>query len=72
VIYLFVNFWIVIVGVAVVSEVTIFPFAASIYLVFLEWLALLLLCPFVLLVRVVSRKPWPTVPRHRSRRVIWP
>ena len=70
--FLFVSFWIGMVGVAVVAEITIIPFGASIYAVFFEWLALLLLCPFVLLGRLVLRKPWPTIPRNRSRRVIWP
>lgn len=70
--FLFVNFWIVTVGVAIVAEITIFPFAASIYAVFGEWLLLVLLCPFVLAGRLLLRRPWPTVDRERSRRVIWP
>jgi hypothetical protein len=70
--FLFVSFSIGIVGVALVAEITIFPFAASIYAAFGEWLLLVLLCPFVLVGRFVLRRPWPTIDRNRSRRVIWP
>ena len=70
--FFFVQFWISILGVAVAAEVTIFPFAVSLYAIFFEWLALVVLFPFVLLVRVISRKPWPTISRHRSKRIIWP
>jgi hypothetical protein len=24
------------------------------------------------LARIALRRPWPTIPRHRSRRIIWP
>ena len=70
--FLFVNFCIVILGVALVAEITIIPFAVSLELAYGEWLLLVLLCPIVWLVRLVSPNPWPRIPRQRSRRVIWP
>jgi len=70
--FFFVQFWISILGVAIVAEVTIVPFAISLYAIFFEWLALVVLFPFVLLVRVISRKPWPTISPSSSKRIIWP
>jgi hypothetical protein len=70
--FFIVQFWIGIIGVAIVAEVTIFALGASLYAVFVEWLALVVLFPFVLLVRVISRKPWPTIGPSSSKRIIWP
>jgi hypothetical protein len=70
--FFIVQFWISVLGVAIVAEVTIFAFAASLYAIFFEWLALVVLFPFVLLVRVISRKPWPTLSPNSSKRIIWP
>jgi len=69
--FFLVNFVIWILGVAIVGEITIFPLAASIYAVFLEWVVLLVLCPFFVLARAATRR-WPSLPRHRPRRLIWP
>jgi hypothetical protein len=70
--FFFVQFWIGILGVAIVAEVTIFALAGSLYAIFFEWLALVVLFPFVLLARMISGKPWPTLSPSRSRKIIWP
>jgi hypothetical protein len=45
-------------GLVAVFEITIIAFAASIYLAWGEWLALLLLFPFVVLARLAHLLPW--------------
>jgi hypothetical protein len=76
VLLLFVFYWAYLIGVMLVAEVTIVPLSLSLYAIMLEWLALILLFPIVsvlrALARIALRRPWPTIPRHRSRRIIWP
>ena len=51
-----------------VFEITIIAFAASIYLVWGEWLLLLLLFVPVLLVRLAHGRPWPLMAHDGPRR----
>jgi hypothetical protein len=55
-------------GLVAVLEITIIAFAASVYLVWGEWMALLLLAPLVLLARLLHLRPWPLVARSGTRR----
>lgn len=50
-------------GLVVVFEITIIAFAASVYLVWAEWAALLLLFPVVLVARLARALPWPLTAR---------
>ena len=54
-------------GFVAVVEVTIVAFAASIYLVWAEWILLLLLFPFVLPARLAHLLPWQLT-AHGGRR----
>ena len=56
------------IGFVVVVEITIIAFAISIYLVWGEWMLLLLLFPFTLLARLVGALPWTLVARAGERR----
>jgi hypothetical protein len=47
------------IGLVMVFEITIIAFTASVYLVWAEWAALLLLSPVVLAARLVRALPWP-------------
>ena len=55
-------------GLVAVFEITIIAFAASIYLVWGEWLLLLLLFPFWLLARLAHLLHWNVVARRGHRR----
>jgi hypothetical protein len=55
-------------GFVVVVEITIIAFALSIYLVWAEWLLLLLLFPFALLARFAQALSWRLVARAGDRR----
>jgi hypothetical protein len=55
-------------GLVAICEITIIAFAASLYLVGGEWLALLLLFPFVLLARLCHALTWPLSARTDHRR----
>lgn len=55
-------------GLVAVLEITIIAFTASIYLVWGEWMALVLLCPFILLARLAHLLPWPLFARAGPRR----
>ena len=48
-------------GFALVAEVTILAFGASVYLVLGEWLLLALMFPFVAVARLASVRPWPLI-----------
>jgi hypothetical protein len=54
-------------GLVAVLEVTIIAFAASIYLVWAEWLVLVLLFPFALVARLAHALPWPLLARAGER-----
>jgi hypothetical protein len=55
-------------GLVVVFEITIVAFTASVYLVWAEWAALLLLFPFVLVARLARALPWPLTARAADMR----
>jgi hypothetical protein len=56
------------IGFVVVVEITIIAFTVSIYLVWGEWILLLLLFPFTLLARLVGALPWTLLARAGERR----
>lgn len=56
------------IGLVAVLEVTIVAFAASVYLVWAEWLLLVLALPFVLAARVAHVLPWPLAARAGEAR----
>jgi hypothetical protein len=51
------------IGLVVVFEITIIAFTASVYLVWAEWMALLLLFPVALVARLAHVMPWPLTAR---------
>jgi hypothetical protein len=55
-------------GLVVVFEITIIGFTASVYLVWAEWTALVLLFPVVLAARLARALPWPLTARVADRR----
>ena len=56
------------IGFVVVVEITIIAFAISVYLVWGEWMLLVLLFPFALLARLVGALPWTLVARAGEQR----
>lgn len=56
------------VGLVVVFEITIIAFTASVYLVWVEWMALLLLLPVALAARLAHVLPWPLMARLAQTR----
>lgn len=56
------------IGFVVVVEITIIAFTISIYLVWGEWMLLLLVFPFALLARLVGALPWTLVARAGDQR----
>jgi hypothetical protein len=56
------------IGFVVVVEITIIAFTISIYLVWGEWMLLLLLFPFTLPARLVGALPWTLVARADEQR----
>jgi hypothetical protein len=56
------------IGLVVVFEITIIAFTASVYLVWAEWTALVLLFPVVLAARLARALPWPLTVRAADRR----
>jgi hypothetical protein len=55
-------------GLVAVLELAIIALAASLYLLYGEWLALVLLFPFVLLTRVAHLLPWRLTAQNGTRR----
>jgi hypothetical protein len=55
-------------GLVVVFEITIIAFTASLYLVWAEWTALVLLFPVVFAARLARVLPWPLTARAADRR----
>jgi hypothetical protein len=55
-------------GLIVVFEITIIAFTASVYLVWAEWLLLLLLFPIALAARMTHALPWPLTARADDTR----
>jgi len=55
-------------GLVVVLEITIIALAVSLYLLYGEWLALVVLFPFVLIARVLHALPWRLIARDAHRR----
>lgn len=55
-------------GLVAVCEITIIAFAASIYLVWGEWLLLLVLFPFWFIARLIHLLPWQLAARSGRRR----
>jgi hypothetical protein len=56
------------IGLVVVFEITIIAFTASVYLVWAEWTALLLLFPLALAARLAHVLPWPVTVRAGDTR----
>jgi hypothetical protein len=56
------------IGLVAVLEITIITFTISIYLVWGEWMLLLLLFPFTLLARLVGALPWTLIARMGEQR----
>jgi hypothetical protein len=56
------------IGLVVVFEITIIAFTASVYLVWAEWTALLLLFPVALAARLVQVLPWTLTARAGDKR----
>ena len=56
------------IGLVVVFEITIVAFTASVYLVWAEWAALLLVFPVVLAARLAGAQPWPLTARAGDAR----
>jgi hypothetical protein len=56
------------IGLVVVFEITIIAFTASVYLVWAEWTALLVLFPVALAARLARALPWPLTARAGDTR----